>query len=271
MIEYILTLITFKHVLIRVCHDRTYSHTQHIQTSVLIRVCHDRIYTLITFKHSSAATFCFLVPFLIEPAVSTLQHSFLATNCSTTAGQWMEGKMNCQWSSCREGCTKEIYTCWQVWWFSKISLKWKFMGFVFQISVEYSIDIPANDDDPSQNMRAGKLYPNVRGCGYPPRYHNLHHTALSWYSHHVTRVDCKKFAGVFGQPGSMFPCFYSEIDHDLVITELDSKEVVWLMSSDVEWLSFSDLLHFTILHQYTMLSFYGSCILPCHGMRIHLS
>ena len=24
------------------------------------------------------------------------------------------GKNNCIWSSCREGCTKEVYTCWQV-------------------------------------------------------------------------------------------------------------------------------------------------------------
>ena len=24
------------------------------------------------------------------------------------------GKLNCSWSSCREGCTKEIFKCWQV-------------------------------------------------------------------------------------------------------------------------------------------------------------
>ena len=24
------------------------------------------------------------------------------------------GKHNCTWSSCSEGCTKEIFTCWQV-------------------------------------------------------------------------------------------------------------------------------------------------------------
>ena len=41
----------------------------------------------------------------------------------------------------------------------------------------------------------------------------------------VTRVDCQMFAGQFGQPGSMFPCFYSQSDSELVITELDSKEV----------------------------------------------
>ena len=62
----------------------------------------------------SAATFCFLVPLVIEPAVSTIQQEFLATSCTTTAGQWLEGKNKCDWSSCREGCTKEIFHCWKV-------------------------------------------------------------------------------------------------------------------------------------------------------------
>ena len=36
----------------------------------------------------SAATFCFLVPLLIEPALATLQHKFMQTNCSTVSGTW---------------------------------------------------------------------------------------------------------------------------------------------------------------------------------------
>ena len=36
--------------------------------------------------HCSAATFCFLVPLLIEPALATLQHKFLPTNCTTISG-----------------------------------------------------------------------------------------------------------------------------------------------------------------------------------------
>ena len=35
----------------------------------------------------SAATFCFLVPLLIEPALATLQHKFIQTNCSTISGE----------------------------------------------------------------------------------------------------------------------------------------------------------------------------------------
>ena len=95
----------------------------------------------------SAATFCFLVPLVIEPAVSTIQHEFLETSCTTTSGEWLEGKNKCDWSSCREGCTKEIFTCWK-------------------ISVSYRL----NQSQGGEGERAeGHLYPNVGGCGYPPR------------------------------------------------------------------------------------------------------
>jgi len=93
----------------------------------------------------SAATFCFLVPLVIEPAVSTLQHQFLETSCTTISGEWMEGKNKCNWSSCREGCTKEIFQCWK-------------------IKVVYTPNTTGQQDNVE-----GNLYPNANGCGYPPR------------------------------------------------------------------------------------------------------
>ena len=56
-----------------------------------------------------------------------------------------------------------------------------------------------------------KLYPNVKGCGYPPR------------------VECKKFLKQFGTVGTTFPCYVSQIDSDLVITELDLDEIHWIL------------------------------------------
>ena len=38
-------------------------------------------------KNFSAATFCFLVPLLIEPALATLQHKFVETLCTTKSGK----------------------------------------------------------------------------------------------------------------------------------------------------------------------------------------
>jgi len=129
----------------------------------------------------SAATFCFLVPLLIEPALATLQHKFVETSCTTKSGEWLEGKNRCDWSSCREGCTKETFTCWQ-------------------IKVEYL-------NDTSGNSSIGKLFPNVYGCGYPPR------------------IVCEKFAEEYGKIGNQFPCYFSMVNPDIVITELDYKEI----------------------------------------------
>lgn len=132
----------------------------------------------------SAATFCFLVPLLIEPALATLQHKFIQTNCSTISGEWMEGRHKCQWSSCREGCTKEIFDCWQ-------------------IRVKYHKNMTSIEERGYE----GKLFPNVHGCGYPPR------------------TVCDEFAAKYGRPDSQFPCFYSQIDPKRVITELDFQEI----------------------------------------------
>jgi len=131
----------------------------------------------------SAATFCFLVPLLIEPALATLQHKFLPTRCKTISGEWLEGKNQCDWSSCREGCTKEVFNCWK-------------------IRVQYV----ANESD-VYSTNEGNLFPNVYGCGYPPR------------------IVCTDFAGKYGKADSEFDCFYSSVDQNIVITHLDQQEI----------------------------------------------
>lgn len=92
-----------------------------------------------------------------------------------------EGKNNCYWSSCREGCTKEIYTCWQV---HRESLRggqetiWQYpynkqsgqiitlshhllsiMYRFYQIEVFYS---PFSEDLDSGGRGIGRLFPNVK-------------------------------------------------------------------------------------------------------------
>ena len=89
----------------------------------------------------------------------------------------------CSWSSCREGCTHEVFTCWQ-------------------IRVTYMLNTTS---------LPGKLYPNVKGCGYPPR------------------IDCSIFAKHFGVTGRTFNCFFSQKEEGLVITELDHEEVYMVL------------------------------------------
>lgn len=60
--------------------------------------------------------FLFLVPFFIEPALATIYMEFdpQPVMCETTEATFHRGLSNCQWSSCREGCTKEVYECWHI-------------------------------------------------------------------------------------------------------------------------------------------------------------
>lgn len=64
----------------------------------------------------SVFIFLFLVPFFIEPALATIYMEFDPTpvTCQTTEASYHRGLSNCPWSSCREGCTKEVYECWHI-------------------------------------------------------------------------------------------------------------------------------------------------------------
>ncbi|XP_034482739.1 protein tipE [Drosophila innubila] len=64
----------------------------------------------------SLFAFLFLVPFVIEPAFTTIFMQFeeVPALCETYDTEIFFGAKNCSWSSCREGCTKDIYTCTQI-------------------------------------------------------------------------------------------------------------------------------------------------------------
>lgn len=64
----------------------------------------------------SMFAFLFLVPFVIEPAFTTIFMQFeeVPALCETYDTEIYFGAKNCSWSSCREGCTKDIYTCTQI-------------------------------------------------------------------------------------------------------------------------------------------------------------
>lgn len=49
--------------------------------------------------------FLFLIPFVVEPAISTIlaDYSPHAVACVTTGHVYAEGLKNCSWASCREG------------------------------------------------------------------------------------------------------------------------------------------------------------------------
>ncbi|CAB4055993.1 unnamed protein product [Lepeophtheirus salmonis] len=97
----------------------------------------------IIFSLFGAAAFSlllFLVPFIVDPALATILADFTTQNvsCVVTELAFRQGQGNCSWSSCREGCTRDVYTC-------------------FQIHVNYT--------DLSAQLQSGHLFVNARGCG----------------------------------------------------------------------------------------------------------
>lgn len=64
----------------------------------------------------SAFGFLFLVPFIIEPAYTTIKMDFdeQPAQCITASILSKRGLSNCTWTSCREGCTREVYECTQI-------------------------------------------------------------------------------------------------------------------------------------------------------------
>lgn len=64
----------------------------------------------------SLFSFLFLVPFVIEPAFQTIFMDFdeNRAQCFTDETIVKAGTRNCSWTSCREGCTRDVYTCTQI-------------------------------------------------------------------------------------------------------------------------------------------------------------
>ena len=64
----------------------------------------------------SLFAFLFLVPFFIEPALKTIYMEFdpEPVNCETIEATFRVGLSNCNWTSCQEGCTKDLFECWHV-------------------------------------------------------------------------------------------------------------------------------------------------------------
>lgn len=198
----------------------------------------------------SLFAFLFLVPFVIDPAFTTIFMKFNESPalCMTVSTERLRGASNCSWTSCREGCTKELYQCTQILvkyklWDWSNATNGTFMSLSEQMDIgirkgfylnrmirsasndyEFVEDTKANSDinlgnelgnfleysdEPETDNRTewlreeAKLYPNVKGCGYPP-YLNC----TIWTSYYDT-IDL------------VYPCYYSEVQPDLVISHLD--------------------------------------------------
>ena len=62
----------------------------------------------------SIIIFVFAAIWYIDPALLTLVLRFRHARCFTKNHAFLVGISNCSWTSCRLGCTREIYRCWQI-------------------------------------------------------------------------------------------------------------------------------------------------------------
>lgn len=222
--------------------------------------------------------FLFLVPFVIEPAFTTIFMEFDETpaTCVTAEVQLYRGVSNCSWTSCREGCTREVYECTQI----RVNYKRNKLSKMnnestiddievvelttkkstskssASISSKSQSNLPKIDRlqhfhehrirfdrsisdynyadsesltdesdhhnsvfpeyDENQNglmdntsewfFIGARLFPNVKGCGYPPY------------------LNCSIWTKKYKEIGSNYSCYYSRVDPSLVISDLDMKQ-----------------------------------------------
>ena len=104
--------------------------------------------TFMTVGSVCFSAFLFLIPFQIDPAISAILADFHPEHslCSVVSAEVFVGISSCAWSSCSEGCTRDLYKC-------------------FQIRVNYTTNTASQQQ---QQILSGFLFVNVRGCGYPP-------------------------------------------------------------------------------------------------------
>ncbi|XP_049886048.1 protein tipE isoform X2 [Pectinophora gossypiella] len=190
--------------------------------------------TFVLLATFSLFAFLFLVPFVIEPAFTTIFMQFdpVGALCVTAQVTHLVGVSNCSWASCREGCTKDLYECTQIRVNYKLgnatnvtspdydnliraerSLRKDYDYENYEASVDKAYpdmeELPdvlptgLQGNDSEWYFTGARLFPNVKGCGYPPI------------------LNCTIFHGKYRALGTNYTCYYSRVDPGLVITDLD--------------------------------------------------
>ncbi|KAK6641317.1 hypothetical protein RUM44_013026 [Polyplax serrata] len=138
----------------------------------------------------SVFAFLFLIPFIVDPAISTIVADYEQepVTCKIVGHVYSEGLRNCTWASCREGCTTAVLKC-------------------HQITVSYSkvpyknFDVTTDQKSIVWDVNETKFLINTEGCGYPPR------------------INCSEFALQYGYQnvGKIIPCYYSKTYPEMVV------------------------------------------------------
>ncbi|XP_026482455.1 protein tipE-like [Ctenocephalides felis] len=173
------------------------------------RSCRERVWfyttaALALISAGAGSSLLFLVPLYVDPAISTLMANFSsqAVTCQTSRREDLAGLNNCSWSSCREGCTSDMYRCTHIYVSYTVPPDEDNMT-----STETYEDLMLNPINGTR-VEDAQLFVNIKGCGYPPR------------------IDCGNFTDYYGTEGVEFPCYYSKQNRTIVMTKYDRDEQV---------------------------------------------
>lgn len=205
--------------------------------------------TLAFFSVTAGASLLFLVPLYVDPAISTLASDFIdqPTWCTTTRRDDPVGLTNCSWSSCREGCTSDLYRCTHIYVTyiieaANVTLFSNLSTAIFA-SIDEDVNMARNliktashtISNMSDVMHSDEaiLLVNIKGCGH---VHGM----------------CKNFSDLYGEEGSVFPCYYSRTNRTLVMTAYNQADQ-WSMIINFFFVPFV----------ITVISSMGLCFMHC--------
>ncbi|GAB1860668.1 Protein tipe [Camponotus japonicus] len=167
---------------------------------------------------SGGAALLFLVPLYVDPAISTLAADFSPQPviCTTSRREEIAGLFNCTWSSCREGCTSDVYRCTHI-----------YVTYTPWSNVTMRNDTAARNTTVTTNTTTtplgavtavsspgdveAVLLVNIKGCGYPPT------------------VDCDNFTRELGYEGARFPCHYSRVNGSIVMANYNREAQITII------------------------------------------
>lgn len=208
--------------------------------------------TLAFFSVTAGASLLFLLPLYVDPAISTLVSDFIDTPtwCKTIRRENVIGINNCSWSSCREGCTSDIYRCTHIYVTFLESTNDTILS---DLSMAISDAIPRaqlhakklmlsaaaelrnfTEFDLTEPDNESILLVNIKGCGYPPS------------------VTCSNFVDLYGTEDAVFPCYYSRLNRTVVLTSYNRNTQVSMIIN-----------FFFVPFIITVISSVGLCIMHC--------
>lgn len=205
--------------------------------------------TLAFFSVTAGASLLFLVPLYVDPAISTLVSDFIdqPTWCTTTRREDVVGINNCSWSSCREGCTSDLYRCTHIY---VTYIEQTNNSIMPNLSLAITNAIAYESHNAQNLMMAASavisnltdvdhseeaiLLVNIKGCGYPPT------------------VTCRNFSDTYGWETAVFPCYYSRLNRTVVMTSYDRNDQVAMIIN-----------FFLVPFIITVIASVGLCIMHC--------